>query len=86
MHIRLYIKNNLIAIDQLINAILGGDPDETISSRLEKSHRGDFGEFWHYVSIVPRFLTNVVFYPIDGLNHCKQALELDEGERDLLSK
>lgn len=31
-----YLYNILIGIDQLANAILGGDPDETISSRLGK--------------------------------------------------
>lgn len=31
-----YFYNILIGIDQLVNAILGGDPDETISSRLGK--------------------------------------------------
>ena len=27
------LKNILIAIDQLLNAVLGGAPDETLSSR-----------------------------------------------------
>lgn len=31
-----YLYNILIGIDQLVNALLGGDPDETISSRLGK--------------------------------------------------
>ena len=30
----MYILNILIAVDQLINAILAGNPDETISSRV----------------------------------------------------
>lgn len=32
-----YIWNLLIAIDQLFNTILGGDPDETMSSRMGKA-------------------------------------------------
>ena len=32
----LYARNILIAIDQLANAVLAGDPDETISSRAAK--------------------------------------------------
>ena len=32
--IMMYILNILIAVDQLINAMLGGNPDETISSRV----------------------------------------------------
>jgi hypothetical protein len=31
-------KNFLIALDRLGNALWGGDPDETISSRLGKMH------------------------------------------------
>ncbi|MDP4158147.1 MAG: hypothetical protein Q8911_00075 [Bacillota bacterium] len=31
-----YFYNILIGIDQLCNTILGGDPDETISSRMGK--------------------------------------------------
>jgi hypothetical protein len=32
-----YFKNVLIALDQFGNALVGGDPQETISSRLGKS-------------------------------------------------
>lgn len=37
-----YVWNLLIAVDQLCNAILGGDPDETISSRLGKWARSGY--------------------------------------------
>ena len=37
-----YIKNILIAIDQLLNTILGGDPDMTISSRLGRNYKGSW--------------------------------------------
>ena len=32
-----YVFNNLIALDQTWNTRFGGDPDETISSRLGKN-------------------------------------------------
>ncbi|MBL4875767.1 MAG: hypothetical protein JKY10_04645 [Cohaesibacteraceae bacterium] len=32
-----YFLNILIALDQLLNTVLGGDPDETISSRCSKN-------------------------------------------------
>lgn len=35
-----YIRNILISIDQLVNTILGGDPDWTISSRLGRNYPG----------------------------------------------
>lgn len=33
-----YLFNILISIDQLLNTIFGGDPDETISGRLGREH------------------------------------------------
>ena len=84
--VRHYIKNILIALDQLANTIIGGDPDETISSRTEKAHRGDFGPIYSKLSVIPRFIINLVFWPFDGRNHCQQSLEEDEGHRDLLNR
>jgi hypothetical protein len=34
---RRYMLNLLIAVNQMVNAIFWGDPDETISSRVGKS-------------------------------------------------
>lgn len=31
-----YLRNLFIAADQMVNTILGGDPDETLSSRAAK--------------------------------------------------
>lgn len=42
-NLRRYIFNLLIAIDQLANAIIFGDPDETISSRAAKRQH-----LWHW--------------------------------------
>lgn len=36
-----WLRNCLIALDRLGNALWGGDPDETISSRLGKMHQAD---------------------------------------------
>ena len=59
-----YILNILIAIDQLINAILLGDPDETLSSRAGKSN-------WIWAKVI-----NKLFFWQD--NHSKNAIEYDE--------
>lgn len=76
-----YILNLLISIDQLGNAVLGGDPDETISSRCAKilhaaADRGVpapavlhwFG--WFLECIDP--------------GHLKDSLEPDEGKDAIL--
>jgi hypothetical protein len=38
-----YIHRTLVGLDQFVNVIAGGNPDETISSRSERAaKRGDF--------------------------------------------
>lgn len=69
-----YILNILIALDQLVNAMAGGDPDETISSRLGKHYRGTWME---------RFV-DWVFRPIHGPHHCERSIEPDEGRDEVM--
>jgi len=45
-----YVLNVLIAIDQLGNELIGGDPDETISSRASK--RREHCKLCHWLCIV----------------------------------
>ena len=63
------IKNILIAIDQLFNTIAGGDPDETISSRVGKYHKG---------SLLYKLLNFI------EKNHCENSIEKDEGENEII--
>ena len=60
------LKNILIAIDQLVNAICGGWPDETLSSaahRMEKSGKRSW----------PRKLIDALFF--FDKNHCAESYE-----------
>lgn len=67
-----YIWNVLIAIDQLANALLLGDPDETISSRIGKiRHKNKFADF------LSRLL-----HLIDK-NHVEESREDDEGSDEI---
>ncbi|KOS68379.1 hypothetical protein AEA09_07295 [Lysinibacillus contaminans] len=59
-----------IAIDQLFNTLLGGYPDETLSSRIGK----------HQQCPVCRFMCWLLNF-IDK-DHCLKSIELDEGNRD----
>jgi len=61
-----YAINLLIAIDQLVNAILLGDADETISSRLGKNY--------------PKLSKVVNFIFFWDKSHCQEAIEEDEGK------
>jgi len=77
--IRLYFLNVLVAIDQLISTIALGDPDETISSRLGKAVRGDFGRFQAIFWLPLAKLVDLIFLPFDGPNHCARHIEEDRG-------
>ena len=68
--IRKYLRNLLVAIDQLLNTILGGDPDETISSRLGKR------DWW-----LGRFICWV--FDFFDKNKCEKVREQDEGKDGL---
>ena len=78
--IKKYIINVLISIDQLGSAMLGGDPDETISSRLGKLKRRNSGRIpWR------RPLSKIVDAILDKIDpdHSLDAIEEDEGENGL---
>ncbi len=71
--IKRYILNVLIALDQLANAVLRGDPDETLSSAAGKARNA--GRRWGCV------LCRVLDW-IDP-DHCNKAIEHDEGRWSL---
>lgn len=68
-----YGGNVFIAYDQLGNAVMGGDPDETISSRVGKAARKGnlFAKFFSWYLSTP------------DPNHCEKAIESDEGSDGL---
>jgi len=68
-----WVQNILVAIDQLANAMLGGDPDETLSSRLGKNRARCPLCYW-----ICRAL-----HLIDP-GHCDKSIEQDEGERTVI--
>lgn len=65
-------KAVLIALDQLLNAVLGGYPDETISSRSWR---------WHVAGVRhwPRAVLDCLF----GDSHCKESFESERFGRQL---
>lgn len=66
-----YFRRLFVAVDQLLNVILGGDEDETISSRIAKDRRRG------------RKLACVLCRILDWIdpNHCEKSIERDEGKR-----
>lgn len=67
----------LVAIDQLANAILGGSPDETISSRVGRAaDRGD------HLGIAIEALIDLPFALAGQRNHCARVIERPVIERN----
>ena len=73
--------NIFITLDQTVNVILGGDPDETISSRIGKIKRKHKGKIPWY-----RFTARMVHWGINKLDpgHFERAIEEDEGNDGII--
>lgn len=65
-----YTEGLLIAFDQLVNAALGGWPDETLSSRCWREEQQGL-RAW------PRKLVDALFF-WQGAGHCKRAYEAEQ--------
>jgi ribosome biogenesis GTPase A len=68
--VKRYVWNLLISVDQLINALLAGAPDETLSSRMGKHVRKNDCVL---CKIICRLL-NII-----DKGHCERSIEEDEG-------
>jgi hypothetical protein len=68
-----YIWNVLIAFDQFCNALLGGDPDETISSRAGKRQHEQ-----KWAKALCWFLNKL------DTDHCLKSIEDDEGKNEII--
>ena len=77
-----YWLNVLIAIDQLGNAIAGGNPDNTISGRVgffaSDLHQSKIKAYWKALEQIIDF----TFAPLQGPQHCFHAWEAEQDETD----
>lgn len=74
-----YFRPLFIGIDQLINAIAGGNPDNTISARIGyyATHGSENQKkFWKAME----WMTDKTFLPLEGPGHCHIAYHADAGE------
>ncbi len=70
--VKRYIKNIFVSIDQFFNTLLGGDPDETISSRCGKyKHR-------KICKLICKLLDKIEY------QHCEKSIEEDEGNHEVI--
>lgn len=75
-----WIKNVLIGLDQLLNAVGCGDPDETISSRIGKIKMMNGGDIPWRMFVVK--LIDWILEKIE-LGHTINAIEEDEGKDEI---
>lgn len=66
-HWKWYLLNLLIAIDQLVNAILSGDCDESLSARAYRNDSKTGKRRWR---IARRVIDTLFFWEVD---HCFHA-------------
>ncbi len=74
-----WVMNLLIALDQLGNAIAGGNPDSTISARIGffvSKGESSTPRYWTFLETIVDF----AFLPIDCKNHSIAAFENDPNE------
>ncbi len=78
---RRYLVNFFVSIDQLGNVIAGGNPDNTISSRVGfYNQHNTTGEKAPWQWRLFEKIINFSFWPIDGEGHCHEAFHNDAGE------
>lgn len=66
-----YFWNILVSIDQFVNTVFAGSPDESISSRAAKAQIA--GKKWGCV--LCKILDKI------DKDHCNKNIELDEGNK-----
>ena len=84
MALRRYIWNVLVSLDQLGNSLLGGWPDETVSSRSARSFRigGRFGRFmcWWLNKLEPGHCEKAIQSELTGAQQSPGIKELEKRE------
>jgi hypothetical protein len=67
-----YLWNILVSLDQLVNTLAGGNPDETISSRMgKKLVKHEKCPFCMFVCKLLNYIQK---------DHCVKSIEKDRGE------
>ncbi len=74
-----YVFNLFLGIDQMLNTILLGHPDETLSSRLGRTVKNNYRYFW--VLWFRKFVDLLFFFDTDidprtsrKIGHCEKSV------------
>lgn len=71
-----YARRVLIAFDQMVNAVLGGHPDETLSARAYRK------ELTSRRWAIARKVIDAIFLPLER-EHCRLSFESEQLRRHL---
>jgi hypothetical protein len=83
MFVRTYARNVLGSLDRFGNSLLGGDPRETISSRLGKRLHIDHANCF-VCSTVCGFLNFINRVVGSNYDHCLEAIDETVGDRAVI--
>ncbi len=76
-----FVSHLFLSIDQLGNALAGGNSDNTISARIgfynhHSSPKNEVSGYWKFLE----WVIDTTFEPVDGKGHCHEAYHNDAGE------
>lgn len=69
----MWLRNLFLSLDQLMNTLVGGNPDLSISARVGYHQAHSTNIWWSLLGDI----IDSTFYPIDGDGHCLQAYHAD---------
>lgn len=73
--LKTYIFNILVSLDQLLNTVLGGWADETLSSRAHRAYlKNKPLKFFRYI------INGIFWWQAD---HCLQAYQYEKSRQDM---
>lgn len=78
----MYFRNLFVSVDQLGNALAGGNPDNTISARIgyyNHYSKNPTKTKWYWKGF--QTIVDFTFRPVDGKGHCHEAFHNDAGEK-----
>lgn len=78
--IKKYLYNLALGFDQFVNALLLGDPDESISGRCGRAILSGKQKWW--VVYLARHIDWVFLHLFDEQNHTMNSVEPEESPKD----
>lgn len=81
-----YVYNLILGLDQFVNVVLLGDPDESISTRASRAIRSGSAKLWvYFLAKAIDFIFDNPLYTLEK-NHIENSYEPDEkAEKELWS-